>query len=212
MKSGTFIPKTWALPDALTRRLGDAVGRQRLMNEDGHLLLILHEAPSPEDDEHRHPFLLWRQPDGTWKSSPNAGGLSALSDHLESFRSQIHSIDEAVDTAHTPKHYFEVMKRVNPMVRATRHLQTVLQNARQARPDERRLIVARDSAIELERGIELAAADAKSGMEFSLAVNSEAQARAAHQASEEARKLNRAVLLIGVLAGAFIWALSFRKK
>ncbi len=242
MHSGTFIPKTWSLPDAITRRLGDSAGRQRLMDEDGHLLFILHQAPRPEDEEHRKPFLLWNHPDGTWKSSPTGGGLSALTEHLDYYRKQIHAIDDAVDTAQTPKDYFEVMKRVNPMVRATRHLQSVLQNARQARPEERRLIVARDSAIELERAIELAAADARSGMEFSLAVNSEAQARAGHQASEEARKLNRlvafffplatlvavfgmnspkdvlvlpgfwAVLVIGVLAGAFIWALSFRKN
>uniref|UniRef100_UPI0018696509 hypothetical protein n=1 Tax=Luteolibacter marinus TaxID=2776705 RepID=UPI0018696509 len=199
-KRPPFIPKSWDLPESIRKRLGDAAGRQRLMDEDGHLLLILHQSPEPEDNEVRKPVLLWGQPDGTWKSYPEGGGLAALEAHLDTYQKNIHALDLAVEAAKTPREYFEVMKHVNPLLRATRNLMNVMQAARQARPDERRLINLRDRAVDLERAIDLASGDAKAGMEFSLAENTEEQARFAHQANLEARKLNRLVAFFFPLA------------
>ncbi len=171
-----------------------------MMDEDGHLLLILHQAPEPEDHEVRKPVLLWSQPGGEWKSYPEGGGLAALDAHMESYRKAIHQLDEAVEAATTPRQYFDVMRHATPLLRATRNLLAVMQQAREARPDERRLINARDRAVELERAIDLAAADAKAGMEFSLAENTEEQSRFAHEAAVEARKLNRLVAFFFPLA------------
>ncbi len=190
-RPGAFLPKTWELGPAIRRRLGDEAGRQRLMDEEGELLLILHEVPRPEDDELRRAFVLWGQADGTWKSYPAGGGLAALDAHLESYRKAIHELDADVEAAKSPRDYFEVMKRAHPLLRSTRHQLAVMEGARKARPNERRLIVARDRAIELERAIDLATGDAKAGMEFSMAVNAEDQARSAHEAGMEARRLNR---------------------
>lgn len=190
-KRPTFLPKSWDLPESIRKRLGDAAGRQRLMDEDGHLLLILHQAPEPEDQEIRKPALFWNQPGGEWKSFPEGGGLAALDAHLETYHKNIHALDEAVEAANTPRQYFDVMKHVTPLLRATRNMQAVMQQAREARPDERRLINLRDRAVELERAIDLVAEDAQSGMEFSLAQNTEEQSRFAHEAAIEARKLNR---------------------
>jgi hypothetical protein len=190
-KKPAFIPKSWELPESIRKRLGDAAGRQRLMDEDGHLLFILHQPPEPEDDEVRKPVLLWQQPAGEWKSSPEGGGLAALEAHMESYRKAIHALDEAVEAAKTPRQYFEVMKHVNPLLRATRNLLAVMQEAREARPDERRLINFRDRAVDLERAIDLVATDTKNGMDFALAENTEEQSRFAHEAALEARKLNR---------------------
>lgn len=171
-----------------------------MMDEDGHLLLILHQVPEPEDQEARKPVLLWSQPGGEWKSYPEGGGLAALDAHMESYRKTIHQLDEAVEAATTPRQYFDVMRHATPLLRATRNLLAVMQQAREARPDERRLINARDRAVELERAIDLAAADAKAGMEFSLAENTEEQSRFAHEAAVEARKLNRLVAFFFPLA------------
>lgn len=190
-KKPAFIPKSWELPESIRKRLGDAAGRQRLMDEDGHLLFILHQPPEPEDDEVRKPVLLWQQPAGEWKSSPEGGGLAALDAHIENYRKAIHALDEAVEAAKTPRQYFDVMKHVNPLLRATRNLLAVMQEAREARPDERRLINFRDRAVDLERAIDLVATDAKDGMDFALAENTEEQSRFAHEAAMEARKLNR---------------------
>ncbi len=190
-KRPTFIPKSWNLPESIRRRLGDAAGRQRLMDEEGHLLLILHQPPEPEDNEIRKPALFWSNPAGEWKSYPEGGGLAALDAHLEAYRRNIHALDSAVESASTPRQYFGVMKRVTPLLRATRNLLAVLQEAREKRPDERRFINFRDRAVDLERAIDLVAGDAKAGMEFSLAENTEEQSRFAHEAAVEARKLNR---------------------
>ncbi len=185
-----FVPKTWNLPESIRRRLGDQAGRQRLMDEEDHLLLILHAPPRPEDNEARSPAVFWRNPAGEWKSAPAGGGLAALQAHLAAYRTLVGELDEKVDAAEAAREYFEVMRAINPLLRATRHLLAVMEAARKARPDERRLIVLRDEAVELERAADLLATDAKSGMEFALAESGEAQAREAAAASREARRLN----------------------
>jgi hypothetical protein len=188
-----FIPKTWDLPDAIRRRLGDQAGRQRAMDEAGHLLLILHNPPRPEDNEVRHPAVFWLNPAGEWKSAPTAGGLSSLQQLLADFRTAVRQLDEKVDAAKTPRDYFDVMRGINPLLRCTRSLLSVMEDARKARPDERRLIILRDEAVETERGADLLANDARSGMEFSLAESGELQAHQAQIANHEARRLNRLV-------------------
>jgi hypothetical protein len=196
----SFLPVSWELPDAIAKRLGDAAGRQRVMSDDGHLLLILHRAPTPDDDEVRHPALFWRTPSGEWRSSPDDGGLDALDAHLQAYAKSIHALDHQVDTATTPSDYFAVLRWVNPLLRSSRHQLTVLQEAREALPDERRLINARDLAADVERAIDLVASDARAGMEYSLARSSAEQAHFAHEATLEARKLNRLVAFFFPLA------------
>ena len=201
-----FVPKTWALPDAIRRRLGDEAGRQRLMDEEGHLLLILHSPPRPDDDEVRTPVVFWRNPQGEWKSSPAGGGLAALHGLLADYRTIIGSLDEKVDTARKPRDYFEVMRAANPLQRTCRNLLKVMEELRKARPDERSLILLRDHAVNLERGVELVMNDARSGMEFTVAESGDEQARQAHQATEEARRLNRLVAFffpVATLAAVF---------
>jgi Mg2+ and Co2+ transporter CorA len=191
MDRTSFVPKTWQLPEAIRKRLGNSVGRQRLMNEDGHLLLILHQVPKSEDDEIRTAVLFWRNTAGEWKSHPTSGGLAGLDAHLASYRTAIHQLDEDVEAAKTPRQYFEVMRRMHPVQRSTRNMAEVLQEARQALPDETRMINMRDQAVDLERGIELIAADAKAGMEFTMAESASQHAISAMEASQEARRLNR---------------------
>jgi hypothetical protein len=199
-KRPNFLPKSWELPEAIRKRLGDDAGRQRLMDEDGHLLLILHQSPEPEDNEVRKAALFWNLPTGEWKSTPEAGGFAALDAHLQQYSKNIHVLDEQVELAKTPSQFFEVMKHVTPLLRATRNMLAVMQDAREARPEDRRLINFRDRATELERAIDLVAEDAKAGLEFSMAENTEEQSRFAHEAAVEARKLNRLVATFFPLA------------
>ncbi len=201
-----FVPKLWNLPDAIRRRLGDEAGRQRLMDEEGHVLLILHAPPRPDDDEVRTPALFWQNPQGEWKSSPAAGGLAALQELLAGYRTIIGELDEKVDTARAPREYFEVMRAMNPLQRSCRNLLRTLEEVRKARPDERSLIVLRDQAVSLDRAVELVANDARSGMEFSVAESGEREAQQSQQATEEARRLNRLVAFffpVATLAAIF---------
>ena len=191
MEKAAYIPKTWELPESIRKRLGVTVGKQRLMNEDGHLLLLLHQVPRAEDDEVRTAVVIWRNPAGDWKSAPLAGGLAGLEAHLAFYRTAIHEVDTEVEAAKSARQYFDIMRRVNPLQRSTRHLSEVLQATRQALPDESRVISLRDQAVDLERGIDLVAADAKAGMDFTLAEAASSQAQAAEVANREARRLNR---------------------
>lgn len=195
-----FLPASWALPEAILKRLGDAAGRQRLMAAEGQLLLVLHRAPTPNDGSIRHAALFWRAANGEWASSPESGGLAALEAHIDAYAKSMHELDRQVESASTPSDYFAILRWVNPLLRASRHLLAVIDAARDAAPDERRLINARDVAVNVERGIDLVAGDARAGMEFSLARSSEEQSRFAHEATLEARKLNRLVAFFFPLA------------
>ena len=187
------LPAHWELPESIVRRFGTEPGRQRVMDEDDHLLLILHHPPTPEDDAARKAALFWQDHEDEWRSYPEDGGIDALRKHLDRYATIISRLDEEVDAAKSPRDYFEVMKQTNPLVRATRNQYLVLEAARKARPESRSLIVLRDQAEALDRAIELVAADAKSGMDFSMAESSERQAYFSHEAGVEARRLNRLV-------------------
>lgn len=200
MERSQYIPKTWDLPQSIRRRLGESVGKQRIMDEEGHLLLLLHAPPTAEDDEVRTAVVFWRNAMGEWKSAPMGGGLAGLDAHLAAYRTMIHKLDVEVETAKTPRQYFDVMRHMHPMQRATRSMLDVLQAARELRPDETRLISLRDQAADLERAIELVAADARAGMDFSIAETSTQQAQSAEEANQEARRLNRLVAFFFPLA------------
>jgi len=191
MERANYIPKTWELPEAIRKRLGATVGRQRLMNEEDHLLLILHQVPRTEDDEVRTAVVFWRNPADEWKSAPGGGGLGGLEAHIASYRTAIHQLDEEVESAKLPRQYFEIMRRIHPLQRATRHMLDAIQATRLALPDDTRIINMRDQAADLDRGIELIADDAKAGMDFTLAESASQQAVSAELANREARRLNR---------------------
>jgi len=203
MEKANYIPKTWDLPDSIRKRLGATIGKQRLMNEDGHVLLLLHQPPRAEDDEVRAAMVIWRNPAGEWKSAPSGGGLTGLEAHIALYRNSIHSLDEEVESARTARNYFDVMRRMHPMQRSTRSMLEVIQATRQALPDETRVINLRDQAADLERAIELIAADAKAGMDFTLAEAASQQAQAAELANIEARRLNRLAAFFLPLATLF---------
>ncbi len=154
-------------------------------------MLLLHQVPRAEDDAVRRAEVFWRNPEGDLKSAPIGDGLAGLDAHLATYHDAIHQLDGKVDVAKSPREYFGIMRRIHPLQRATRHLSEVLQSARQALPDESRLISKRDQAADLVRGIDLIAEDAKPGTDFTLAESANQQAQAALVANREARRLNR---------------------
>jgi len=95
------------------------------------------------------------------------------------------------DLCHREPEFFDVMREMHPLQRATRSMLDAIQEMRQTLPDDSRIITIRDQAADLERGIELVAADAKAGMDFTLAESANQQALAADVANQEARRLNR---------------------
>ena len=72
-----LLPKLWNVPEAISSRLGREPGPQRAMFEAGHLLIILHQIPQP-DEHQRRAALFWRNAEGEWKTNLKGNGLTAL--------------------------------------------------------------------------------------------------------------------------------------
>lgn len=184
------IPATWDVPASIRDRLGNKGGRQRALLGDGHLVLVLHAPPNPDEPGQREHRFFWRKPDGTWRAS--GGGpptIVPLRAHVEEFAALLEGLDDDVDAADSAKDYFDVLKRVTPLLRTTRNMHAALQEARGAIAD-RDLITLRDAANDVERAAELVATEAKSGLDFRMAKSAEEQAeRQAHMA-EAGHRLN----------------------
>ncbi len=183
------LPADWNVPEIFRRRLGNEAGRQRIMTADGHLLIILHAPPKP-DDVHRKGRFFWRKPDGSWESTLGGQTSESLLRHILEFETEIESCDQLENQASDAKSHFEVLRTVTPLKRTVRHMAGVLQDARKACPMDRDLINLRDATVDLERAAELLAEDAKNAMDFSIAYQAESQAKSAHDMSISAHKLN----------------------
>lgn len=159
------------------------------MLEDGHLLVILHQLPAP-DDHQRRAALFWRLPDGTWRSNREGDGLLALHDHLRQFDDTLTSLELAENEAATASEYHAVLERLAPVLRASRGLHRALQQARTMVQTDRDLINVRDQAAAIERTAELLLQDAQFGLNFIAARQAETQATAARQMAATSHRLN----------------------
>jgi hypothetical protein len=195
----SLLPNDWNVPADFRERLGESAGRQRLMEADGHLLLVLH-APPAADEAGRRGRFFWRDPEGVWKAAPRAEPVSSLADHLADFRSMVERLEQQEEAARGASEYFQLLDRLTPLTRAARNLHDVLQKAREAMPDERRLIVARDEAYEISRRADLLYDDAKNGLEFEIARQGELQAESSRRMAVAAHRLNVLVALFFPIA------------
>lgn len=189
-----LIPPRWQVPEEFHRRLGERAGKQRAMVAQNHLLLILHKLPQPGDTE-RHPRLFWRDPKGTWLESEGGAGLAELKEHINDFERATDQLEHLLHGSPSAEAYFSVLNRSTPLLRAARHLHATLQQAREAIPDDRHLVLARDSAGEIERTLELLHSDALHGLQFLVAARAEEQARASERLVTAGHRLNSVIAL-----------------
>jgi hypothetical protein len=189
-----ILPATWKVPEVFHARLGEQAGRQRMMAADGHLLLILHKIPEPGESD-RASVLFWRDPAGTWKSTGGGAGLAELKAHLNDFTAYVDKLEDRMQKPPSSKMYFEILQITAPLLRSVRNMHLTLQQAREAMPNDRNIIVARDQASDLERGVELLHADAKNGMEYMIARQAEEQAENSEQLLKAGHKLNLLIAL-----------------
>ncbi|MBI1899831.1 MAG: hypothetical protein HYS13_01800 [Planctomycetia bacterium] len=185
----SLIPASWQIPDTLRKRLGEIAGRQRAMSAEGHLLLVLHAPPLPGQRQ-RESRLVWRDDQGTWRSAPQGGGLSALRELVQEFADRIEKIETDAGHADSADELFAVLRAISPVHRTVRNQHVALQQAREMLPDEREIIVLRDRAGELERAAELLHQDAVHGLDFTVAKQAEEQTEAGNQMAVAAHRLN----------------------
>lgn len=189
-QSPVLLPELWDVPATFRDRLGSNVGRQRVMHEDDHMLLVLH-APPCHDEIGRTGRFFWRKPQGDWTSTEQGPGLESLKQHVEDFLKRVAEIDEQEDLASDSEDYFQVLNQLAPVQRAARNMYDVLSQARKLCPKDRDLINVRDDAYELVRRIDLLNGHTKTSMEYEVARRTEQQAKASHEMAVAAHRLNR---------------------
>jgi hypothetical protein len=176
----SLLPPSWAVPDVIRRRLGEQAGRQRAMFEAGHLLLVLHAPPSP-DTPHREGRFFWRDQAGNWTPPGTAPSQPGLGQLLGEYEKALDKLQQDEDEAVTARDYFDLLNRLNPLVRSARNMHEAIQDAREAVPGDRQLLLWRDRAYTISRAAELLHNDAK---------NAEQEAESSRRALVAAHRLN----------------------
>lgn len=184
VSSVPLLPAAWEVPEAFRRRLGEQAGKQRAMFVDGHLLVVLHAPPGPDESEREGRFF-WRDPAGKW--TPSEPGLGEL---LVEFERAFDELQRAEDAAKSARDYFTLLNKLNPLVRTTRNLHRALQDAREDVPDDRQLLLWRDRSYALVRSTELLHADAKNALDFAVAERAEEEAESNRRVEAAGHRLN----------------------
>ncbi len=198
-------PLNWALPPEIEARMGEGtVGRQRVIAEADHVLIILHRPPEP-DRLDREPVLFLRKPDGSLLANGFEQGGLKLKKLLADYRQRWEECDKDYDTAETAKQLLRLMETVAPLNRSVHNLAGTLQAARDAAKGDKFLIGMRDESEEIARAFELLAADAKLKLDYRIASNSEAQAEQTRLMTSAQHRLNvLAAITLPVMAVATV--------
>ena len=184
-----LIPPLWKVPQIFRDRMGENVGRQRPMIADGHLLLVLHAPPKP-DEKQRQGRFFWRDAEGQWTSKERGTGLNALNQHMTDFEEILEKLDGLEERATTSSEYFAILEQLSPIHRCAHNLHVVMQEAREKCPDFREIINLRDRAYTIERTAELLLAEVKNALDVAVAKKAEEQSVASHQMAVSAHRLN----------------------
>ncbi len=158
------------------------------MLQEGHLLLILHEAPAPDAVE-RTPAFFWRSPGGEWMAHRKVMPSGTLGDFLNVFETRL-LLDSQETAAATAAAYHTILEATAPVLRTIRSLHRALQEARDMVKEDRELINHRDRAASLERTAELLLQDAQFGLSYIVARKAETQAASAASQAAAAHRLN----------------------
>jgi len=183
-------PLNWVLPHEIEARLGEGtVGRQRVIAEADHLLIILHNPPVPDRME-RVPILFLRKPNGVLLANGQDQGELKLKKLLADYRQAWEECDKAYDSAETAEQILRLLERLAPLNRSSTNLARTLQAARDAAKNDKFLIGMRDESDEISRAFEILTADAKLKLDYRIASKSEAQAEQARLMLSAQHRLN----------------------
>jgi hypothetical protein len=185
-----ILPPTWSVPDAIRIRLGQSTyGRQRAIVENGHLLLVLHKPPGPDDRE-REGLLFWRSAQGEWQFNRGGSGTGSLKRHIQSYADIEAKLAADYEQASDINGLFDLLEVLAPLTRSARNMHAALQTAREAIKADTFLIEMRDLAYEVERNLELLHEDVRNAIHHRAARKAEEQARLTEQTLHASHRLN----------------------
>lgn len=185
------IPANWSLPDSIKGRLGQTTyGRQRAIVEEGHVVIVLHKPPGP-DDRTRESALFWRTPAGEWHFSRGGGsGASALKRHVQTYADIEGRLTQDYEKANNTEALFNLLEELTPMARAAENMHLALQAAREAVKGDQFLIEVRDLAYEVSRNVDLLLDDVRNAIQYRAAREAEVQSQDAKEALKAGHRLN----------------------
>lgn len=189
-----ILPSLWKTPEAFRERLGERAGRQRIMIEEGHLLIILHALPKPGISD-REAVLFWRTPEGAWSSTGGGSAPAVLDELLAGFERAVDGLESRLTSAASAREFHDILRESAPLLRTVRNQHAALQEAREAVPSERRILLARDRSGEQLRALELLTHEAENSMQFLIAEDANANAAASERLAQTGHRLN---LLVAV--------------
>lgn len=188
MTTRSPLPHVWEVPAVFRERLRETIGKQRAMQADGHLLLVLH-APPQANDSQRVPRFFWRSADGAWRST-TGGGIAALQNHVAEYDEAIGKLDEAEDHADRAHDFLDILLKIAPLRRSARNLYETLQEARDLVHEDSELIACRDLAYNVQRRADLVQSDTQNGLQCAMARRAEEQADTSYRMALSAHRLN----------------------
>ena len=184
-----LLPPGWDVPAEFRERLGDEVGRQRVIAADGQMLLVLH-APPKSGEDYRVGRLFWRDRDGRWKPQGLTSSEHAIGELLREYENRVNLVDTLEDDANVASDYFEILTEVGPLIRAANNLLGVLEEAKTIAKKDRGLLLLRDRAYALTRRLDLMQHEAQTTINYLTALRSEEQAKALRHQTAAAYRLN----------------------
>ncbi len=187
MVQNSEIPPGWKLPEEIVRRLGARAGKQRVIAEEGQVLLILHKPPL-KHETHRESVFFWKNAAGLWDASERGNGLTALNDYLDNYARIEDALEDDYEKAVSARDFFDLLERIAPVQRAVKNMSKALQVAREIVGNE--LIDYRDKAEELNRNIELLYIDSKNALDYAIAKRAEEQSEMQREALIAGHRLN----------------------
>ncbi|MCA9177157.1 MAG: hypothetical protein KDB14_21860 [Planctomycetales bacterium] len=177
------FPFNWgSLPIELRRHVAEVPGQQRALSHDGHLLLLLHRAPSEESWE-REVLLYWRDPEGEWKSSENGKGLASLKSHLEQYAAVVQELEDAAEQIETAEQCYRARRRLAPIHRAAHNQMAAMVEAQELCPEDQGLSLCRNIAGNICRATDLLTEEIRSTFDYAMARAAERQSRSAYRFS-----------------------------
>ncbi|HIE99786.1 MAG TPA: hypothetical protein EYG03_26990 [Planctomycetes bacterium] len=186
------VPPGWDMPREIRARLGDRFGRQREIEADGHLFLVLHKVPAAGTSQ-REGVFFWRSPTGEWRSTDRGQPRPALQEIVDAYETAVNQLSEKHEFANTAVERFSVLERIGPLNRALRNLADTLQRARDSVDDvaaKHEIQFYADHAGDVARTCELLQADARNSLDFHIARQGEIQAAHSRETERAGHRLN----------------------
>ncbi len=193
------VPPGWDIPASIRAQLGDQSGRQRALEADGHVVIVVHKVPRARSHQ-REGIAFWRNPEGQWSFNGRGNALNVLKQLIEAYQKTVERLGEEHESADSASEKFCILESIGPLNRAARNLFDTLAHARdsvESHDGRRELQKLCDQASDISRACELLQLDARHALEFYIAKQGEIQAA-------NSRELQRASHKLNTLAGIFL--------